>query len=817
MVLLNLWRQRGVRLKTPQPSVLVLGYYDRCNIGDDAFKEAFRMLLPGMSLAFACIDDVDDETTFDSYSFVIVGGGDIINPYFMERIADPLRRFRGNKYAISVGIPYDDGLKYLPGFDHVIVRSKADVERVSSVIGSRNVTFLPDITCTLHKARALSRGATKIVVCLARPYYPVENVRASALFKQTVSLLRTLLRAYDVTLLPFNSDPDPKNSDAWLNDLIHTEIDSHRFTVVRGGVSVSEMVSIVGSFDLVLGMRFHSIQFAINEGVPFVAIYTTRKIDIMLQDVGCEEFGLKLPVDDSYMPTGLDVEKVTSAIERSFAVNRAVARNVIERNRLAEIIDYGRKTKIPLVRASQESWPAVISRCEDILRSVCKEDPGDWFEGNKTALEYIGDEGRLHLVSRCLAFAVTRKIGSSYEWGLTERLKEDPRFDILAGLKWVHDDMRAKMESAETYLPPLSRFHQRVFVDLEFIAQDSGTKIHRSGWSYVLGGIARMHSGDARSKVDMSVERSFLWGSDVLANAGVIPYKSPWLGFVHHTFDDSYSDYNGKRLFEDSIFKESLRSCIGLISLSEYLATQLKQALRNVSVDVPVIVMTHPTELPSKENLFTMEAFMNNEDRKVVQVGAWLRNSYSIYELRVPRTDLHMSKACLKGAEMDNYFAPDWLFPKLGELLNVSRDTDAHGTICRSHAGNKYVEGMLDMLLRYDSSVRVIDRLDDEEYDRLLSSNVVFMNLVDASAVNAVIECVVRNTPLFVNRHPALEEILGAEYPGFFADMSEAGEKVASRSIVAHCHEYLRSMPKDRLTLEYFVEHFQKVVEILQA
>ena len=74
----------------------------------------------------------------------------------------------------------------------------------------------------------------------------------------------------------------------------------------------------------------------------------------------------------------------------------------------------------------------------------------------------------------------------------------------------------------------------------------------------------------------------------------------------------------------------------------------------------------------------------------------------------------------------------------------------------RDRMGNKYVQGMLRTLHDTERTVRVLPLCDDEAYDRLLTENLVFLCLLDASAVNTVLECIVRNTPIVVYRLPAL-------------------------------------------------------------
>jgi hypothetical protein len=99
----------------------------------------------------------------------------------------------------------------------------------------------------------------------------------------------------------------------------------------------------------------------------------------------------------------------------------------------------------------------------------------------------------------------------------------------------------------------------------------------------------------------------------------------------------------------------------------------------------------------------------------------------------------------------------------------------------------------------------MIPRQDDKRYDALLSKNAVFLKLVDASAVNTVIECIVRNTPVFVNRLPAVEEALGRDYPGFYESLKEAAVLVTRYESYERMERYLVAMDKKKFMVEAFV------------
>jgi hypothetical protein len=99
---------------------------------------------------------------------------------------------------------------------------------------------------------------------------------------------------------------------------------------------------------------------------------------------------------------------------------------------------------------------------------------------------------------------------------------------------------------------------------------------------------------------------------------------------------------------------------------------------------------------------------------------------------------------------------------------------------------------------------------DNEHYDRMLSCNIVFLDLYDSSANNTIVECIVRNTPLIVNRHPAVVEYLGKDYPLYFDTIEEASYLAEDEEKVYTAYIYLRDRHeiKERLTDRYFIREF---------
>ena len=133
------------------------------------------------------------------------------------------------------------------------------------------------------------------------------------------------------------------------------------------------------------------------------------------------------------------------------------------------------------------------------------------------------------------------------------------------------------------------------------------------------------------------------------------------------------------------------------------------------------------------------------------------------------------------------------------------------------HCKNQWVKDLKHDLVNTINSVRVIENISNEEYDELLSSNVVFINLHDGSAVNTIIECIVRATPIVVNKTEFTTELLGEGYPLFynnyandFCKTNDEIKRLLNRLSIYKAHLYLKLLPKKKYTIRYFLKTILK-------
>ena len=243
--------------------------------------------------------------------------------------------------------------------------------------------------------------------------------------------------------------------------------------------------------------------------------------------------------------------------------------------------------------------------------------------------------------------------------------------------------------------------------------------------------------------------------ADPAEHAALLPpgvIREPFVCVLHNPPDTPrWFDYenNPREITAKKQFIDALRYCEGIYVFSEYLRDWV---LNNVGVPCPVNVLTHPTEEP--DATWQLHKFLAGAPT-VVQVGYWLRRLHAIYTIALPP---HYRRVWLYG----NQRAFDL-------LVEEARHEGVAG-----HA---------------DARVEAL-RLGNREYDDLLSRSLALVDLYDSSCNNAIIECVVRHTPVLVRRLPPTEEYLGRDYPLFFDDLGQAA--ALARDIVrirqAHAH-----------------------------
>lgn len=293
------------------------------------------------------------------------------------------------------------------------------------------------------------------------------------------------------------------------------------------------------------------------------------------------------------------------------------------------------------------------------------------------------------------------------------------------------------------------------------LSQTTTWSHHRSGWGYCMEGLRPLHAPGGVLVVDYFEDRVQTKN----------PVTRPWIGFLHNVphhpwhvsavHGDEY-DIPLARVVASATWAVSQPYCLGIFVLSSH-----AQRFLSPRTEVPVEALYHATEFVA--HTFDHERFLRNPDKKMILVGHWMRDFQCIFDIQVNR----YQKWILKCEPAVNY-----------ERILAT--------------------------VRPNASVNLRPYASPDQYDLLLGENVVFLPLFDSSANNALIECIVRNTPVLINRLPAVVEYLGEHYPLYYGTLEEAARKVEDFDLVGEASAYLRAMNKERFSREHFVRSFRQ-------
>ena len=362
-------------------------------------------------------------------------------------------------------------------------------------------------------------------------------------------------------------------------------------------------------------------------------------------------------------------------------------------------------------------------------------------------------------------------------------------------------------------------------LDMTYVTNDSMNDCHRSGWKVVVDRMITLYN-DPNAKIifDPCVDSTFGWNYNKFSDK--LPYVKPWIGVVHHTPSEIYSEYNTTALLKNSNFLQCLDNCVCIIVFSKFMKKWFDSKFIELGKKIVTIALCHPTEKPPIT--FKMLSFSKNMNKMIVNIGAWLRDPYAIYSLCLNKQILNIQKAVLVGYHRDDYVIdPRFNFNTILNFYNESVvngmrgcsergcsergivDISTYGSCPPDKRNNKYVSCMINYLIKNDDSVVQIPRLSNDDYDTLLSQNIVFLNLFEASACNTVNECIVRSTPILVNRIDAVVEVLGDAYPLYYNNLAHASVLATDVNAITNAYNYLQDLNKTKFNIDFFIKYFE--------
>ena len=486
--------------------IAIIGYYDHNNIGDDQYKITFIKILKPFANEIEFIDcDTLKDRTFSETDLIVLGGGDILNEYFIDQIIDKFEKKNNKIIAISVGLPYLSILmdtNKLNIIDFIFIRTRQDLSLFEEFFDPTRIAYLPDIsmfltelypyTQEMHSSKfklvinAVSTTSKKMIgvslnqhIC-ATSEYP----RILSVYTRFIEYL--VQENYFVVFFPFCTESNH-------NDILfHTDIYNQLKNLdsvlnIDFRLTTQEILHLYNLMYISIPMRFHACLFSIYTNTPMLPIYTTRKIHNLLLDIEWEN-SVKLPTDDFDLPTDLSFTLLQTTFQE------ILNDYTILKNDLSTKFVTCDLSQIETVIKTQYNKFDTVSRQDrliqqtvDCINKYLKATPESDFRNTR-------DQKQQRVIVNIVSYFLTKTPNSKYNYGLSQKMFNQS-YDYIAEWKWI---LRASYLRSDR----LESNPDGIF-NINFIDQIDYSGVHRAGWQYVYENLKCFHNESSDLYLDL--------------------------------------------------------------------------------------------------------------------------------------------------------------------------------------------------------------------------------------------------------------------------------------------------------------------------
>jgi polysaccharide pyruvyl transferase WcaK-like protein len=277
-------------------TIVFLGWYDRGNAGDEAFKDVHRLLFSEQNLIWTTnFSNVPTDLTDVVY---VLGGGDVVSDFYIEKIPENAKFF-----MYGVGLASPDQREYIARLKErvlgVWVRNNDDAEALKAL--GVAAYYTPDIVFQLRskidavdKSKLPELGPRKAILVMpsnngAEAATRNSNIGMHYYYEfMLIEMAKTLdfvAKYYDIYFVPL-SDNENDNDIIWIMRTVSAMSNKYGVKVIRDPMAPLEIAAFAARCDMVMSMKFHGLIFAILSGRPFVNIGLTRKTELLCADNG---------------------------------------------------------------------------------------------------------------------------------------------------------------------------------------------------------------------------------------------------------------------------------------------------------------------------------------------------------------------------------------------------------------------------------------------------------------------------------------------------------------------------------------------------
>jgi polysaccharide pyruvyl transferase WcaK-like protein len=281
--------------------IVCLGYFERGNSGDEAFKYAHEWLFGADNIEFAK-GRLDAE--WIAGRPVILGGGDVVAPFFLDWIPEGCEF-----HMLGVGLKYEEAsLRAMREKGQALrfcwLRNRIDVELARAA--GFACEYVPDIVYSLRDAveplpaeveKQLGRigRAPYAVVCLADHFNsryeltePSHNAYLEYFKWELARILDELAQEVRIVFLPLSVYTN--HQDARMHHEVAARMTrSDRVDHIEASLTPIQAIGVVRRSSLVVSMKLHGNIYGLATKRPCVNIGVGRKQQLLYSEAGLDD------------------------------------------------------------------------------------------------------------------------------------------------------------------------------------------------------------------------------------------------------------------------------------------------------------------------------------------------------------------------------------------------------------------------------------------------------------------------------------------------------------------------------------------------
>lgn len=306
------------------------------------------------------------------------------------------------------------------------------------------------------------------------------------------------------------------------------------------------------------------------------------------------------------------------------------------------------------------------------------------------------------------------------------------------------------------------------FKNFRIILSNNNKRHLHGGWGSVNDQLDRMWTKDRSENLITFLWESYqsypekLWASDWYAIEHLVNYCPEYYADVLPSSPTISSFY--EKLNESGLLDEK---CKGILFTSHHTMSTNSNLIHLQNKKLGVV--HHPIMPDISCPKFSIDRYLDNGNKKLINLG-WFNRNFGFFE----KLDVQDHEKLFVFGGKEDY-----------KYKVFSADMEYHGIL--------------------ECTSRIAPKMSDQELNQLLTNNILFINLYDSSANNAIINAIQRYCPILLNRLPACEEYLGSEYPLFYDDSVDIQYLLMEDNIIDAYH-YLKDFNIDKFSVSNMVK-----------